>query len=73
MNAKTMLHPLLTALSNTFIQTRQANLELGHCLLITWAEAKDGIGVPEFVNLKVGVTTSYEILYAELRSNGVDT
>jgi hypothetical protein len=40
-------------------------------LLITWAEAKDGIGVPEFVNLKIGVTTSYEILYAELRSNGV--
>ena len=50
--------------------------ELGTRTLLAhniWAEAKDGIGVPEFVNLKIGVTTSYEILYAELRSNGVDT
>src|ERR671925_582846 len=32
--------------------------------------AKDGIG-SQLLNLKTGITTRYEILYEELRSNGV--
>jgi len=62
-NERTTLHPLFTAFSKHFRQTRQEDLEPGHYLLLTfWGRL-----------LTIAVTTSYKTLYAELRSNGVGT
>ena len=58
-----MLHPLLTAFSKHFDM-------LAH--KIVFGRPKTAL-VFQFINLKMGVTTSYQILYAELRRNSAAT